>query len=276
MSVPNNETKNETTSAAPLTGSVATVEKAIDLLFHLHAAGEPLGVSGLGRALGLPKSTAHRLLVPLVRRGLVERDGSGRYQPGFALVALGLGVLRGDPLVAAARPVLEEEARVLGETVFLTAARGGRITVLEKAEGRGFLRAAPQVGSEVPIHATAVGKLQLAFAPDEVTPDAPLEPFTPATPVTRERLEREVERARLRGYAENRDEWIPGLAVVAAPVLLAGRLVAAVAIALPSARLRELAAEALARRAVAAAGRVAARLSGTRLAAGPPAQEEVA
>jgi IclR family acetate operon transcriptional repressor len=272
MTVPN----SGTSSPAALAGSVATVEKAIDLLFHLHAAGEPLGVSVLGRALGLPKSTAHRLLVPLVRRGLVERDGSGRYQPGFALVALGLGVLRGDPLVAAARPVLEAEARHLGETVFLTAARGGRITVLEKAEGRGFLRAAPQVGSEVPVHATAVGKLQLAFAPDEVAPDLPLQPFTPATSVTRERLEQEVERARLRGHAENRDEWIPGLAVVAAPVLLAGRLVAAVAIALPSARLRELSAEALARRAVDAACRVAARLSGTGLAAGLPAEEEVA
>src|SRR5512134_1001677 len=110
MSVPISET------------TTSTVEKSIEVLFHLHGAAEPLGVSALGRSLGLPRSTVHRLLAPLLRRGLVERDGSGRYRPGFALVALGLGVLRGDPLVAAARPVLEAEAQDLGETVFLTAA----------------------------------------------------------------------------------------------------------------------------------------------------------
>lgn len=241
--------------------STSTVEKAIDLLLHLHRAGRPLGVSALGRALGLPKSTAHRLLVPLVRRGLVERDEAGRYRPGFGLVALGLGVLRGDPLVAAARPVLDAEAEALGETVFLTAVRGGEIAVLAQAEGRGFLRAAPQVGGRVPLHATAVGKLQLAFAPDEVELGAPLDAFTPATPATPEALAREVELARRRGYAENRDEWIPGLAVVAAPVFVASRMVAALSVAVPTARLGALEPARLAAHMVGAARRVAARLA---------------
>jgi DNA-binding IclR family transcriptional regulator len=254
MRVPNIETRS------------STVEKSIDLLFHLHGAPGPLGLAALGKALGLPRSTAHRLLAPLLRRGLVERDGTGRYRPGFALVALGLGVLRGDPLVAAARPVLEDEAQRLGETVFLTAARGGRIVVLEKAEGRGFLRAAPQVGSSVPVHATAVGKLQLAFAPGEVDLEDDLDAFTPATPATPDALSREVERARAQGFAVNRDEWIPGLTVVAAPVAIAGRLLAAVSIAIPSARLGELDLGDLAARARHAAERVASRLAGRDLA----------
>ena len=55
----------------------------------------------------------------------------------------------------------ELEAQRLGETVFLTAARAGAVVVLDKAEGTGFLRAAPRIGSTVPLHATAVGK-QLA------------------------------------------------------------------------------------------------------------------
>jgi DNA-binding IclR family transcriptional regulator len=240
----------------------STVDKSIDLLFHLHGAPGPLSLAALGGALALPRSTAHRLLAPLLRRGLVERDGAGGYRPGFALVALGLGVLRGDPLVAAARPVLEEEANALGETVFLTAARGGRIVVLEKAEGRGFLRAAPQVGSAVPVHATAVGKLQLAFAPSEVELEERLDAFTPATPATPEALSREVEQARQRGFAVNRDEWIAGLTVVAAPVAVAGRLLAALSIAIPSARLGELDLEDLTLRARHAAARVAARLTG--------------
>ena len=60
-------------------------------------------------------------------------------------MALGLGVLDREPVVAAARPELEAEARASGETLFLAAARGGRIAVLDKVEGTGFLCAAPTV-----------------------------------------------------------------------------------------------------------------------------------
>ena len=160
-------------------------------------------------------------------------------------------MLRGDPLVAAARPVLEAEAQALGETVFLTAARAGRIAVLEKAEGRGFLRAAPQVGGTVPVHATAVGKLQLAFAPDEIViGERASTRSRPRRAPRREALAREVELARRRGFAENRDEWIPGLAVVAAPVLVARPPSSAASRSpSPTARLVELDPALLARRA---------------------------
>jgi DNA-binding IclR family transcriptional regulator len=252
---------------------LSSVEKALDLLQALHDAPAPLGPSALARALGLPKSTAHRLLAPLVARGLVERDERGGYRPGFALVSLGLGVLRSDPLVAAARPAHEAEARALGETVFLTAARGGRIAVLEKAEGAGFLRAAPQVGATVPVHATAVGKLFLAFAPTEVALEEPLAAYTPATCTTPDALAREVARARAAGFALNRDEWIPGLAVVAAPVRVGGRLLGAVALAAPSARVDALGAEVLAARLVAAANGVAARIEGRAPASAPEPED---
>lgn len=243
-------------------GGAATVEKAVDLLFALAHAGEPLGVSELGRRLDVPKSSLHRLARALVGRGLLERDERGRYRPGFALVALGLGVLEADPVVAAARPVLEGEARALGETVFLTAARAGRIVVLDKAEGTGFLRAAPQVGAEVPVHATAVGKLYLAFAAEQVASPGALERFTARTPADALRLASEVERARRVGWASNREEWIAGLSVVAAPVRRGERMWAALAVATATARMDELGGEQVAARVVEAAERVAARLSG--------------
>ena len=70
------------------------------ILFHLHAEGAPRGITDIGRALGLPKSTAHRMVTALGRRGLVESDAQGRYRPGTALVSLGLGVLEHEPVVA--------------------------------------------------------------------------------------------------------------------------------------------------------------------------------
>lgn len=212
-----------------------TIDKALELLFHLHEQAGARGVSELGRALKLPKSTAHRLLASLSRRGLVERDALGRYRPGIALVALGLGVLEREPLVEASRPVLERTAEALGETIFLSGARAGRLYVLDKQEGTGFLRAAPRVGSEIPAHATAIGKIYLAFAPDELRrADATLHGFTRATLVDRRLLAAEIERVRASGVAEMRDEWIPGLSGLAVPIRLGARLFGAIAVAAPS------------------------------------------
>jgi DNA-binding IclR family transcriptional regulator len=244
--------------------SLGSVEKAVDVLFHLHGESTPQGVTAIGRALGLPKSSAHRLLAALGRRGLVERDERGRYRTGIGLVALGLGALESEPVVVAARPVLEQEARDLGETFFLVAARAGHLVVLDKAEGTGFLRAAPRVGSSVPVHATAVGKLFLAFGGDAISePAEPFERFSENTRTRARELAAEVEGARRLGYAENREEWIPGLSVLAAPVVANGRMRAAVAVAASSQHFLALGADAIARRTLAAAARIAARMEGT-------------
>jgi DNA-binding IclR family transcriptional regulator len=181
------------------------------------------------------------------------------------LVALGLGVLESEPIVVAARPVLEEGAQALGETFFLVAARAGRLVVLDKAEGTGFLRAAPRVGSSVPAHATAVGKLYLAFAPEQLDAERDLgaQAFTDRTLINHGALESEVEAVRKSGHAYNRDEWIPGLSVIAAPVWLGDRLMGAVALAAASTQLESLGAQVPAQRVAEAAERISARLDGT-------------
>ncbi len=241
---------------------LGTVEKALDILQHLHEAGGPRGVSEIGRALDLPKSTAHRLLAALGRRGMVERSAQGRYRPGIALVALGVGILEREPVVIAARPVLEELAESLGETIFLAGARGGRLFVVDKQEGRGFLRAAPRVGAEVPAHATAIGKIYLALDAGEVSAASRgLERFTRATLSSRT-LPEELERVRHDGLAENHGEWIEGLSGIAAPIFVRQRLAGAIAVSGPSARF-DTEGRRRFRQAIADAGRrVAARLSG--------------
>lgn len=252
-------------NAVPQSG---TVEKALDLLFFLHSRGRPQGVSEIGRALVVPKSSVHRLLASLVSRGLVEQDESGRYRPGVALVALGLGVLEREPLAAAAHAVLERESEATGETAFLTVARRGRIVVLDKSEGTSVLRVAPTIGSEVPVHASAVGKLHLAFAPQTVTLLAePWPTFTGQTPHTRADLDRETRRAKTRGWATNRDEWIPGMTVVAAPVVLRDRMLGCMVIAAPSSRVDAARLGELAGRVVTAAGQIAGRLEPERKSA---------
>jgi DNA-binding IclR family transcriptional regulator len=236
--------------------SATSVEKALDILLHLHGTGA-LGVTGIARGVELPKSTTHRLLASLARRRLVEQDENGRYRTGLRLVALGLGVLDREPVVAAARPLLEAEARASGESLFLAAARGGRIVVLDKVDGTGFLRAAPRVGEEVPIVGTATGRLHVALAPQCVE-----EPAAPRGGAARRALAQELARVRRSGWASSRNEWIPGLAVVAAPVWAGGRLLAAVALAAPAVRLLATHEERVARRLQKAAEQIRAALEG--------------
>lgn len=255
--------------------SAATVEKAIDVLFHLHERAEPWGVSELSRALKLPKSSVHRLLTALRRRGLVEHDERGRYRPGMVLLALGLGVLEREPLVVAARPVLEAAAAELNETFFAVAARAGTLTVLDKVEGKGFLRAAPHVGQAIPVEGTAVGRLYLALAPSALQPGAAVLPKLPTRAGKARQVattsdaakqaalgERELSLVRRRGYAENVAGWIEGLAVYAGPVFLRTRMVGAIAVALPTPRLTQIDRKVVIERVVRAASQVSARMIG--------------
>jgi len=240
-----------------------SIEKAIDVLFHLHREQEPSGVTAIGRALGIPKSSTHRLLAALAGRGLVERDAHGRYRPGMALVALGVGALDREPLVIAARPLLESQAAEIGETVFLMSARAGRIRVLDKVEGTGFLRAAPRVGEEVPVHATAAGRLYLAFAPDQFHFDnSGLEAFTGQTPRDLATLRERVACAKQRRWDVNDQEWIAGLKVIAVPIFNGGSLIGALAVAASAAGANLSRPEAVAERLLKAAADIASRLQG--------------
>lgn len=250
-------------NAVPRNGTgTEAIDRALDVLDALADANAPVGVTALARSLGLPKSTVHRLLTALVRRGLVEQADSG-YRLGMRLVALGLGVLASLPVVEASEPVLEALARELGETCFVVGARGGKLVVLAKAEGTGLLRAAPRVGAEVPVHATAAGRLYLALDPSAVRmPREPFTAYTPCTPTTARELDERVARVRATGLDANVGEWVEGLAVVSAPLVHAGRLAGVLACAMPTPRYEKDTASRATERLRAAATRIVKRLEG--------------
>ncbi|HWZ87872.1 MAG TPA: IclR family transcriptional regulator [Polyangiaceae bacterium] len=205
-----------------------TVDKALKVLAVLHQARSPLALAELARTLGIPKSTTHRLLASLLGAELVEQHADARYALGMGLVRLGLGALALDPIVRACELELERAARELGETFFLVKARAGRLVVLSKVEGTGMLRVAPDVGSEVPVAVTASGRLYLGLAPELLA----------GNPSARAASAALVKRAVERGYDVNDSEWLPGLTVVAAPILRERALQGCVACAGPTVRLQ--------------------------------------
>lgn len=238
------------------------IDKALDVLLHLRRQQRPCGVSELGRALSLPKSSAHRLVATLARRGLLERDGRGQYALGPVVLWLAQGVRDQHPVIAAGRPILESLSRQVGETCFFVGAHGGKLIVLDKAEGTGLLRVSPEVGAEIPVSATASGKLYQAFADRPPMTWDGSGRYTGATLDDRAFAEA-VERARRDGYASNRDEWIEGLSVVAVPIFGVSGLAAVLSIAAPSATLSTSAEARMLERAHEAATQIGERLTST-------------
>ena len=127
-----------------------TIEKALDVLFHLHEAGRPMGVTAIARALSMPKSSVHRLLTTLTRRGLVEQDERGQYEIGVALIALGLGALAREPVAVAAHPVLEQAAAEVGETFFLVVQMGKRGPGFSALEDEPWIEAPKRLSYTLP------------------------------------------------------------------------------------------------------------------------------
>jgi IclR family acetate operon transcriptional repressor len=231
-----------------------TVDKAVRVLDALHRVQGAASLAALASSLDMPKPTLHRLLASLCAHDLVEQLEDGRYALGVGLVRLGLSALAVDPFVRVARAELEREAHLFGETFFLVGARAGRLFVLDKVEGTGLLRAAPNVGTEVPADVTASGRLYLGHAPVLLRDSAE----------TRRVGKRAIERAVSQGHDLNQGEWITGLTVVAAPVLALSRMFGTVACAGAAAQLSGARLDEAVRRTKRLAARVVSALEGRR------------
>lgn len=194
---------------------------------------EPETVSELAETTGLPRSTASRLIAALERQGLVARDG-GSIRPGRVLVTFARRSAPSADLVSACAPVLERIADATGETANLAVPALHGVEQLAQRDSRHFLGSTNWVGRTVPYHASAVGKVFLAY--DAVPMPATLEPLTARTIVDREDLARDLAEIRATGVATAVEELEPGLWAVAAPLTGAAGVIGAISISGPTVR----------------------------------------
>ncbi len=218
----------------------AAIDRGADLLVRVLEAEEPVAVTELAIAAGLPKSTASRLLSALERRGLVEQDGErGRLRPGPAILRVAERGMLERNLVEVARPALDALAELSGETINLAVPGSAGVEHLLQVDGRHFLGVGHWVGRTVDFHCTANGKVFLAF--DRVHAPAgasTIAAHTQATIIDQDALKEELSRVRRDGYAAAVDELELGLAAIAAPVRGAsGEVVAALSITGPTVRM---------------------------------------
>src|SRR5581483_8503632 len=222
---------------------IQVVDRALHALEELADAPGGLGVSELGRRLGVDKSSAHRLLATLLARGFVRQNPhSGRYQLGLRLAGLGAIAVRGVDLTEIARPHLERLRDQTGEAASLAVLSDGEVLFLAKAVSQGALTVNQGVGSRMPAHCSALGKVLLAWSDDEAIARAiaqrGLARHTPRTIVDLEELRRHLAHVQERGWALDDEEFAIGLRCLAAPVRdSSGVVVAAVGISGPTSRI---------------------------------------
>ena len=173
--------------------------RALHVLDHLARAQHPPTLAQLAQRLAMPKTTLMRLLAAMQRAGFVAATPVERgCVPGPQAGALALATLRASAYTRACRAVLAQLAGTLGETCNLTAPDGDRVIYMERVETAEPLRLIFAVGSHVPMHCTASGKLFLAsmsrLERARVVARLPLTRNTPRTLTRPEQLEEELER----------------------------------------------------------------------------------
>src|SRR5580693_5300900 len=232
---------NDQSRAKRITG-VGVLDRAMTLIGRLTDG--PRTLRWLSAESGLPRPTAHRLLVALEVHGLVARDDSGAFRLGPRLTEL---AFRADPaldLAALAGPVLARLHEATGESVQLYVRSGDqRLCIAARDAGTGLRDSVP-VGALLPLDVGSGGKVLLAWSDDAGR-------FTAAEPA-------ELEAVRRRGWASSVAEREPGVASVSAPVLRHDALLGALCVSGPVSRLGNSPGRRLAPLVVAAARELAA------------------
>lgn len=202
----------------PATRHIAAVERAVAVLDALAEDGSELGTNELARRTGLHPSTVSRLLSTLAEGGLVEHvEDTGRYRLGIRLLQLGNAVLARLDLREVARPELRALVAETGETATLSAPGDPDAVTVDFVQSGSSVQSVATLGRPSVAHATATGKVALAFGRIELPPGR-LPAFTPRTTTDRAALASEIETVRKQGWAEALGEREQDLNAIAAPV----------------------------------------------------------
>lgn len=209
-------------------GPIQSIERAAAVLRLLARGSGRLGVGEIAAALGLAKPTAHGILRTLQGVGFVEQDAAtGKYRLGAALDQLGAGYLDANELRSRAINWADALAARSGEAVRIAAPQHGDVVVVHHVFRPDNTAQALAVGERLPAHATALGKVLLAFDAELATAvrGGPLPALTHRTITDRAALSRALSEVRGAGWAGEIEEFHTGEAGIAAPIRARGGLV---------------------------------------------------
>ncbi|MGI9462415.1 MAG: HTH-type transcriptional regulator BhcR [Aestuariivirgaceae bacterium] len=221
--------------------TVLALDRGLMLLSAL-ARNDRNTLTELALQVGMPPSTAHRLLVTLQKHGLVEFDEATQdWMVGVEAFRIGSSFVQRTNLVDAGRKVMRSLMEETGETANLAIADDGDVVFVNQIETHNPIRAFFGPGTRSPMHASGIGKALLAQMPrkdvEAVLQKKGLSGFTANTITSPDALFRDLEKTRERGWSFDDEERQPGMRCIAAPIFNAyGEAIAGISISGPSVR----------------------------------------
>lgn len=209
------------TADRPVKGS--TVNRVLDILEMVAASERPLSPTDLAVQLNIPKASLHRLVGALEEQGFLQTRLNQRgLQPGHRLHKVAMGVLASAPMQVQHRAILATLSEEIGETCNIAVPQGAEMIYFDRAETHWPVRVQLQIGSRVPVFATAGGKMYLSSLPrakrESLISHVKLVPYTSNTLLDEHALHAELDATAERGYALDNEEYIDGMVALAVPL----------------------------------------------------------
>jgi IclR family transcriptional regulator, KDG regulon repressor len=201
---------------------IQSVSHALDVLEQFHGSIDEVGVTELSKRLKLHKNNVFRLLATLEARGYIEQNKlTENYRLGLRCLQLGQTFIHQMGLLLQSRSVLEELSKATKESAYVAIRKGSAIIPLDFVEAARTVRVVSFLGTVLPSHCTAAGKVHLAFesegTPGQGLPER-LERYTDHTILEREALRQQIKIIGESGYAVEQGEFSEDVNAVAVPI----------------------------------------------------------
>lgn len=216
--------------------SVQSVEKALMIVELLMRHGEALSAREIALRIGINRTTGHRLLNSLMRRGWIEKvPDVAAYRVSLRHLVLSTLAYQQRDVLNAIAPTLERLAELSRETVHVGVLDGYEVVHVDKIDSPERVGMSSPIGTRAMAHLTALGKAILAASPDE-TVDAYID-FEHHYPFDARWLREDIQRTRSRGYSIDDEEDSPGVRCIGSAIVAgSGEPIFAISITGPSGR----------------------------------------
>jgi len=215
---------------------VKSANRALDIFELLATEPNGLTISEISERLGFARSSTHGLVHTLFSRGYLSLDAGNRFYLGVRMIQLGLTVADRLELRSAAHGRLEQLVASTNDTALLVVPDGGELLYVDKViSDTRDVRTDPRMSIGRPLHCSSLGKALLAALDEDsvlrILGGQPLPRVTEFSITDLDELLADLALTRERGFSIDRQEAVPGVWCVGAPVRdHMGRSVAAISV----------------------------------------------
>lgn len=212
--------------------------RGLAILQIIAEAPHPLSINNIMQHTNLPKSTIHRILQQLTESEMIYKESlNNRFFLSQKTQHLAHNILTNNTYHGPRHRLLKNLSNLTGETCNCTFFDGDSIVYFDRVETNWSIRIQLPIGSKLPVHCTASGKLFLAYMPKAIRQRllnvAPLERYSQNTTIDVSVLEQEFKKIKAQGYSTDQEEYLAGVVSIAMPVFIEGKLYFTVAIHTP-------------------------------------------